>query len=432
MGSPDFVGGQMNNEQAKGKHEQADFFTAYMDYVNLDQSECPAIYHRWGCASVIGTLLGRNVWVPFGHSVIYPNQYIMLMGPPASKKGTAIGICKRVLREVGYTRFAADRTSKEAFLKHMKQFEADSPEGIAELEALVLNAPSETYICAGEFVDFIGQGDTGFMMTLTNLWDNLPEYIHPKITGKDVRVEKPTVNMFGGSTPTNFAVAFPPEAIGSGFLSRVLLIHSDGSGNKIPWPAQPDPLKQALLDARLKEIKQLRGEMRFSESAHELIGDIYKKAVPIDDSRFAHYMERRHTHLIKLSMIVAIASLRLNIENIDVIRANTMLAAAEARMGKALGEFGASKYAAASNTVLEVLRHSRLPMNSGDIWKHVSRDITKMQELVDILENLKRSDKIQVLQLKGKTGYVPHNKPAVVWDPAYIDSGWLTPQENFI
>ena len=423
----------MTNAFNKGNnHEQIDFFTAYLDYVNLDQSECPAIYHRWGCASVIGALLGRNVWVPFGHSVIYPNQYIMLMGPPASKKGTAIGVCKRLLRAVGYTRFAADRTSKEAFLKNMKQFESDSPEAIAELEALVLDAPSETYICAGEFVDFIGQGDTGFMMTLTNLWDNLDVYVHPKITGKDVKVDKPTVNMFGASTPTTFALAFPPEAMGSGFLSRVLLIHSDGSGNRIPWPAHSDPLKTALLEERLKEVKALRGEMSFSPEAYELIGTIYKKVVPVEDNRFVHYMDRRHIHLIKLSMIQAAAAGRMIISERDVIRANTMLACAEVRMGKALGEFGASKYAAASNAVLEVLRHSKLPLNSGDIWKHVSRDITKMQELIDILENLKRSEKIQVLQIRGKTGYVPLNKPAVVWDPAFIDSGWLTPQENFL
>lgn len=422
----------MTNATNGTKNETTDFFSAYLDYVNLDESECPAIYHRWGCASVVGTLLGRSVWIPFGHGVIYPNQYVMLMGPPASKKGTAISVCKRLLKAAGYTRFAADKTSKEAFLKSMKQFEEGSPEAIAELEALVLDAPSEIYVCAGEFVDFIGIGDTGFMMTLTNLWDNLDVYIHPKITGKDVRVDKPTVNMFGASTPTTFALAFPPEAMGSGFLSRVLLIHSDGSGNRIPWPAHSDPLKTALLVQRLKEIKQLKGEMRFSPEAYALMGDIYKNMVPVDDGRFMHYMDRRHTHLIKLSMIQAAADCRMVISTQDVIRANTMLACAEIKMTKALGEFGASKYAAASNQVLEVLQKAKLPMNSGEIWKHVSRDVTKMQELIDILENLKRSEKIQVFQVKGKTGYLPHNKPAVVWDPAFIDSSWLTPQENFL
>lgn len=417
----------------KGKtNETKDFFTAYLDYVNLDESECPAIYHRWGAASVVGTLLGRSVWVPFGHSVIYPNQYIMLMGPPASKKGTAIGVCKRLLKSAGYTRFSADRTSKEAFLKGMKQFESDAPEAIAELEALVLDAPSETYICAGEFVDFIGQGDTGFMMTLTNLWDNLDVYIHPKITGKDVRVDKPTVNMFGASTPTTFSLAFPPEAMGSGFLSRVLLIHSDGSGQKVPWPAHSDPLKGELLKQRLLEIKQLRGVMAFLPEAKDLTGEIYKKMVPVEDSRFAHYMDRRHTHLIKLSIIMAASAGRMEITYTDVIRANTMLAGAEVRMNKALGEFGASKHAGGANVVLEVLRNKHLPMNSGDIWKHVYREITKMQELVEILENLKRSEKIQVVTVKGKTGYLPLNKPAVQWDAKYIDSGWLTSQEQFL
>lgn len=414
------------------KNGSTDFFAGYLRYCNLDQSECPAIYHRWGCASLIGAFLGRSVWVPFGHGVIYPNQYILLMGPPASKKGTAISLAKRVIRAAGYTRISADRTSKEAFLKNMKQHELDSPESVAELEALVLDAPSESYICAGEFVDFIGQGDTGFMMTLTNLWDNLDEYIHPKITGKSVEVYKPTVNLFGGATPTNFALAFPPEALGSGFLSRVILVHSDGTGVKIPWPAQGDPLQLAMLVDQMTEIKKLKGEMNFEPAAYNLIGDIYKGCVPVDDGRFVHYMDRRHIHLIKLACVLAASDLRMSVCVHDVIRANTMLAATELRMPKALGEFGASRYSGAANAILDFLRSKRLPQNSNDIWKAVHKDITKMSELMDILLNLQKAEKIQVINIKGKVGYLPVNKPSVNWDHKFIDNTWLTPSEQLL
>lgn len=407
-----------------------DFFTSYLTFCNLDQSECPAIYHRWSCASAVAALLGRSVWIPFGSSTIYPNLYMLLMGPPASKKGTAISVAKGLIKAAGYTRFAADRTSKEAFLKEMRQHEKGTVESIEDLEALVLDTPSETYICAGEFVDFIGQGDTGFMMTLTNLWDNLDEYIHPKITGKDVHVYKPTVNMIGGSTATTFAIAFPPEALGSGFMSRVLLIYSDGSGNKVPWPATPDQkLKDELVD-RLKEMKLLKGEFEVSAGAKALAGDIYKNCVPVDDARFIHYQERRHINLLKLSMIQAAVDLRTTVNELDVLRANTMLVVAEARMPKALGEFGASRNSAASNTILQFLRTKKRPQNSGDIWKAVHNDITKMTELTDILVSLCKAEKIQVVNILGKVGYMPVNKTNVEWDTKFLDNGWLTEQEK--
>lgn len=413
-------------------HEEPDFFSAYLDYCNLDKSECPAVYHRWGCAVAVSALLGRSVWVEFGHGVIYPNQYVLFMGPPASKKGTAISMARKILKGAGYTRFSADRTSKEAFLKSMKQFESDSPNAIEDLEAVVLDAPSETFILAGEFVDFIGQGDTGFMMLLTNLWDNLDIYVHPKITGRDVVVDRPTVNMLGGSTPTTFALAFPPEALGSGFLSRVLLIHSDGSGAKVAWPEPGDPLKAAMLQQRLLEMKKMKGCMEFSPAAKELITDIYKNCVPLDDSRFVHYMDRRHIHLIKLSMILAVCDGRMMIEPGDVIKGNTMLAASEVKMTKALGEFGSSKLSAGTSTVLSYLGSKRMPQNASDIWKAVHNDITKMSELLEILNNLLKAEKIQTMNVKGKVGYLPLNKVAARWDDKFLDKGWLTPQENFL
>ena len=233
-------------------------------------------------------------------------------------------------------------------------------------------------------------------------------------------------------SPTTFALSFPPEALGTGFLSRVLLIHSDGSGNKIPWPAHADPLKTAMMTQRLLEMKQMKGEMSFTQEAYDLIGTIYKKVVPVDDGRFAHYMDRRHTHLLKAAMIQTVADLSMLIEVKHVIRANTMLAVAEQRMPKALGEFGASKYSGVANSVLDFLRTRTKPQNSGDIWKAVHNNVSKLQELVDVLENLKRADKIQVMTVMGKTGYLPLNKPAVVWDKQFIDSGWLTDQEKFL
>lgn len=409
-----------------------DFFTAYLDYTDLDNSEAPAIYHRWVCASIIGALKGRSVYFPFGHSMIYPNQYIMLMGPPASKKGTAMGVGKSLLKKVGYTRFAADRTSKEAFLKGMRQFETDSPAAVNELEALVFDAPSESYICAGEFVDFIGQGDTGFMMSLTNMWDNLPEYRHPKITGRDILVDKPTINLLGGSTPTTFSLAFPPEAIGTGFLSRVILVHTEESGNKVAWPEEPDPLFTELLVKHLAEIKELKGALVLGKGVKVLGAEIYKKAVLVEDPRFAHYNSRRHIHLIKLASIMAVADLSLEITEKHYIRANTMLAMAEARMPKALGEFGASKYSGIASKILEFLRKKTIPQNTSDLWKAFPNELNKPSDLAEVLVNLKGAEKIQIITIKGKTGYLIHEKPVITWAPEFLDTGWLTSQERLL
>lgn len=404
-----------------------DFFTEYMSYVKLDKSEAPANYHRWACSSILGALLGRQIYLPFGASRIYPNQYIMLMGPPATKKGTVINIAKNLLAGAGYQRFSADRTSKERFLMDMNSMD-DMEE---DLENLTFDAPAESYVMAGEFVDFIGQGDVGFMMTLTNLWDNLPLYEHKKITGRSVLVQKPTVNVLGGSTATTFLIAFPPEAMGTGALSRILLINGEAAGNKVPWPEPLDELQRAILIARLQDIKDtIKGEMNLTQAAKDIGSEIYNKLIPVDDARFSHYMQRRHIHMVKLAMILTASSGRMSIEKEDIIKSNTMLVMAEKKMPKALGEFGASKYSDVTDKVLSFLGGRLRPASANDLWKIVQRDLNAPSDLNNILLNLKTAEKIQIISIGGKTGYLPLIKAVAEWDEKFLNLEWLTPQER--
>ena len=408
-----------------------DLFTRYMNYVDLDNQEAPAIYHRWTLASIIGTLLGRQFSLPFGQGIIYPNQYIMLMGTPGTRKGSAMNIGRDLLKKAGYGRFSASRTSLERFLIDMKQFDIDPTEGIDGLESLALDGPSESYIFAGEFVDFIGPNDIAFINLLTNLWDNPPDYKHPKIQGKSVAVHQPTVNMFGGSTPQTFAIAFPPEVIGTGFTSRLLLIHAEPTGKRIAWPTTSDPLTTEELVLFLKEIKEkIVGEAEFSEAARELLKKVYDGEVHVDDSRFSYYQQRRYTHLLKLAMILAAADLTTCVSPEHIVRANTMLACAERHMPKALGEFGKSRYAAAANEILQYLNKRAMPASQQDIWKIVNRTLTKVPELQEVLSNLKNAEKIQIVNIKGKTGYMTKHEATTEWSKTLIDFEWLTAEER--
>lgn len=409
--------------------ESDDFVTSYMRLCNLDDSEAPAIYHRWVCLSVLGAFLGRQTWIDFGIGKIFPNQYIMLMGAPGTRKGSALGIGKRLLKATGYNRFSADKTSKERFLMDMKAFDTSKldPE---ELIDITMDAPSETYVMSGEFTDFVGQGNMEFITLLTNLWDNLDVYKHPKIQGKSVEVDRPTVNLIGANTPEGFALAFPPEALGNGFLSRVILVHAYPTENRIAWPSPPDELQLASLVQRMLAAKSsISGEVPVSQEARAIAKEIYEKEIPVDDPRFVHYQQRRFIHMLKNAMILAVFDESPKILPVHVIRANTILALTEKDMPQALGEFGASKYSLVAGKILSHLAACHLPQTPNELWRVVSRDLTKMNDLVEVLQNLKNSDKIQAVQVKGKAGYLPLHKQKTEWPEHLIDRNWLTDKE---
>lgn len=405
-----------------------DFVSSYMGMCNIKESECPAIYHRWTCLSMMGAFMGRSIYIQFGTGPIYPNQYILLMGSPGTRKGTGISLGKRVMKAAKYKRFSADKTSKERFLMDMKQ--TDGFEDAEDIENFVMDAPSESFILAGEFTDFIGQGNMEFVTMLTNLWDNLDKYKQPKIQGKSVEVDKPTVNLLGGSTPDSFALSFPPEALGGGFLSRVLLVHSDPTTNRVAWPEPPDESKIEALAARMIDAReQMAGQIAVSAEARKIGKIIYENEIPVDDHRFAHYQQRRFTHLLKISMLLAAYDLSKIIREEHIIRANTILAVTEKTMPRALGEFGASRTSMAAGKILSYLATCTMPQTPTDLWKVVSRDLAKMTDMIEIIQSLKAAEKIQVINIRDKAGYLPLHRQKKEWPSNLLDLKWLTSTE---
>ena len=406
-----------------------DFFQDYFEYVGISKSEPPASFHRWSAVSMLGALLGRQCYLPFGHSNIYPNQYVMIMGSPGTRKSSAINIATKLLRLTGYKRFSSDRTSKERFLMDMSPI-TDSTD-LDDILDLTADEPSETYVAIGEFTDFIGQGNMEFVTMLTNLWDCPSSYTNPKIHGKSVEVNKPVVNILGGNTAQGFTLAFPPEALGNGFLSRLIFVHGEPTGRKITFPKPPDLVVEAGLVERMKEIKKkIKGEFSVSEEAEAVFDKIYCEAVEIDDNRFKHYGTRRLTHLIKLCMCIAASELRMVIEKEDVLKANALLYHTERKMPKALGEFGKSRYSDISNTILDILSQTKKPLNANEIFKLVSQDIGKMVECIEVIKNLQHADKIQLTTILGKVGYMPKHNQLKEWDASLINEDWLLQEEK--
>lgn len=402
------------------------FFEKYLEYVG--ESEAPTTYHRWAAVSLVGAMLGRQVHLSFGHGVIYPNQYIMLMGSPGTRKSSAISIARKLLSKTGYTRFAPDRVSKERFLMDMRSITDEDLD--RDLHELVMDAPSELFVVAEEFTDFVGQGGMEFMTMLTKLWDNLDEYTHPKIHGKSIVVEKPTVNIIGGNTVQGLALAIPPEALGNGFMSRMIMVYAEPTGKKITFPK---PVSESLRESLVEHLKKIRYEMKGEISYHpkalKVFDRMYKEFRDVDDSRFKHYSTRRFTHLLKLAMIMAVSELRLEITEVDALNANTLLHYTELRMPKALGEFGKSKYSDVSNTIMDILSHSTKPVTMNSLWKSIAKDLSKITELGDVMKNLMHAGKVQVITVAGIQGYMPLHAEVDTWDTSLLNNNFLTNEE---
>lgn len=385
-------------------------FEKYLSFVR--QTEPPVMFHRWSFLGCMGAMLGRNVWLPFGTFRIFPNQFIMLIGDPGSRKSTAIKLAAQILTKSGYSSFAANKTSKEKFLLDLEGVEEDGSPTVQSnhsiMESLLgsgVGDPKEVFICADEFNDFMRTGDLEFHSMLGGLWDwdneSVP-YTYRLKNSRSVSIFQPTISLLGGNTHTNFAEMFPPQAIGQGFISRLLLIYSEPSGRRNAFPEPPNEAQELSLIRDLQQIKAtIRGPVSLHPKAKEILTYLYNTYEGIDDIRFVSYNTRRYTHLLKLCIIIAACRCSTTIESPDVIEANSILAFAEVHMPAALGEFGRAKNSAVQQRILEYLRSENSPIELNDIWKQVSTDIERSDDLQRILQGLAQAGKIKYIKKLG-------------------------------
>lgn len=392
-----------------------------------EDTESPTIYHRWSLIAAVSAFLGRQYWFPAGHTRIFPNMYVMLIGNPGTRKSTSIKMARRIISAAGYTTFAAERTTKEKFLLDLEGAPEETYNGTSYgkyrnkntnssdvLRNLSLGIgedehdgiPREVFVTADEFNEFAGTGNLDFLSTLGALWDwddEVATYKQRFKNSKSISIFQPTISLLGGNTHSSFKLAFPEQAIGQGFLSRLILVHSEPSGRKITFPTKPSEQLAVDIGQRLAAIRTVvRGEATRTKMADVALDIIYKTWVDLDDYRLKTYSSRRFTHLQKLCLVVSAMRASTEISKEDVILANTILTFTENNMPKALGEFGKSRDSEAAHNIMVALYEAvaNTPpkfLTVEDLWKIVSRDLEKREKLQDVLSSLAAAGKLKVV-----------------------------------
>lgn len=331
--------------------ELTNWLDTYVQYT--DNSESPVSYHTWCGLSVIAGALQRRVYLKWGlGQIIYPNLYVVLIGPSGrTRKGVALGIAKDILRQISGISIAPESSSgRQAMILAMKRsllnFQ-DPSTGTVKLHCAITAFSEELSV-------FLGQGDIAYLSNLTDWYDSKDDWEYETVgRGKDT-LQGLCLNLMGGTAPDWIQSMIPPEAVGGGFTSRIIFIVETEKRKIVPEHTISDEEldMQGKLVRDLERISKLSGEVEFTPAAKELYVNWYisedtklSRGEPaIADNRFAGYCERRATHLRKL-MLLCSASRGddLTIRSEDFSMATNLLYSAEKNMGKTFGGFGKAR-----------------------------------------------------------------------------------------
>lgn len=399
------------------------FLRLYLQYVA--QTESPRIFHVWAGLSAISACLGRRCWMPSGIGEIWPNMYVVLVGPPATRKGAAIKFAKTLLDKNTLVKFAPNDTGgqRQGLIKAMT--DTGEPEGGAEeIASLMSQVRAETgetfagimgardvldklnsvqfdtrdprtmYIVASELNSILGENNTQMLTFLQEMWDGVP--YRYQLRNTEYEIKDGLLSILGGTTPAQIALAMPSQAIGQGFTSRIIFVYADTQFKRIARPALDEKAAATIGGIFGTIFNKFEGPFSESAEAATEMDRLYMRGVTLSDPRFLHYIERRQTHLYKTAMALAAGRGEMTIELVDVQLADRLLLYTEQYMTDALGEYGMNKLGAAKQKLLECIRGSNTHIPISTLRGLMHKDMTPV-ELQVALSDLHNGKKITLV-----------------------------------
>lgn len=329
------------------------FLESYLEYTELLES--PDNYHIWCCLSLVASCLQRKVYLDMGYFNIYPNLYIVLVGPPGKcRKGISIAASTGLVADMTDVKVSADSITREALIRAIKTSEQSTErDGKPYIH-------SSLTIISKELSVFLGSGNHDLLSLLTDLYDDHDRWEYrTKNSGVDT-IYNLWLNMLAASTPSWLVGSIPLTAIGGGFTSRVIFVVEDDVRRKNPRPSLTDKeieLKEHLKDD-LERISMLNGKMILTDEAKKYYDNWYlNNNTKIEDSRFWGYAERKHVHLLKVAMVLsACTGDTKEITHVHIKDALGLLDIIEGNMVRAFGAAGRSPVAMDIDEILNAIK----------------------------------------------------------------------------
>ena len=146
----------------------------------------PPAFHRWACLALVAAALADRVWIEKLKKQVYPNVYLLLVGPSGCGKGEALDMMMKLASDVPSLlgRILRGGLTKQRLLDILGGRSTKREKG----EAVVAEAKANTspWIVYPELYNSLGAGGPvaeAFIANLTDLYTGSP------VPMTDVKVE---------------------------------------------------------------------------------------------------------------------------------------------------------------------------------------------------------------------------------------------------
>jgi len=335
------------------------FLSDYREYAA--GSEAHPTYHTFSALVALSSIISRRTWIDMGFFNVYPNLYVILVGPAGNRKTSAMSVAKGLLRELKEkVPFSAECVTKEKLVLDIREqervieaFTSPVTDDVAKKQRIY----TPMTVMVTELSEFLGAGGVGMINFLTTIYDQ-DFYDHRTKNKGDVLITGPFLNLLACTTPDWITAYLRTDVISGGFSRRAIFVLETGKSGRIPFP-EVTPAMRAAWDravAYAKSLAKVAGPFRWDPEAREFFADWYRKLTIPTDAMIVGYYETKHMQLLKVSMLLALSeSPELVLRTSHLKAGLTLLQLAEDNLLRVFSGIGRNVLNAASQKVMDQL-----------------------------------------------------------------------------
>lgn len=272
----------------------------------LDQTseiETPRSYIRWATLAAISGIVGKKVYTEKYAYRVYPNIFVMLIGPPGITKSYATDISKKLVRATNHTKIISGMNSIEGIIETLGKATLDE-KGIP-----FKDQEAKAFIVASEFTNLLLDNPQAFSV-LTDLYDACygDEWIKTLKSGI-VKLKSPYITMITATNTAHFNDKLRQVDIEGGFIGRTIVILEKNRHCINALIRKPNKtFNLEALMPELERISKIQGQFSWAnEQAMQYFEDWDRDFKMKTKNDTTGIYKRMNDTVIKVAMLMSIA-----------------------------------------------------------------------------------------------------------------------------
>lgn len=379
-----------------------------------DTLESPDVYIEYSFYSLISACLQRRLWLGDKDREIYPNLYIIFVGPPGTGKTVAAKANAKILQQFKRLKknkvdeyedvihVAPDATNMEALVYKLAQIsDAFIPE-----DGVVRGHASLTFI-SEELGNLFRKNHDDLIAFLCQGFDGDDYKKETRHSGCDY-IKKMCLNLLGSTTPAWLRDSIASTAIDQGLTARMIFING-GRPTKVNLIHTLSSSQIACLEyirEYCRTLTLINGRCSFTPEAYDYFNNWYvdfrskldKGIVLNPDKRLENYYSRKRIHAMKLSMVIHFSdNHNLLIGKQSIEKSLNTLDRIEMNMHEAFASSSRNPVHTLSVNILKLLKAKDKPYKLTQLYMHF-HDEGGMEQIEMALKFLLQTEQIKCYQ----------------------------------